>query len=51
MKEQTNMTHAQVQGTRTPQPVPFSTPGAWTITTDDGATVTGYLPAWADSGQ
>jgi anti-sigma regulatory factor (Ser/Thr protein kinase) len=30
---------------RTP---PWSTPGTWTITTADGSTTSGYLPAWAE---
>lgn len=28
--------------------MPWSTPGAWTITTVDGSVTTGYLPAWAE---
>ncbi|MFF7156960.1 DUF6907 domain-containing protein [Streptomyces sp. NPDC008139] len=30
------------------QPAPWSTPGAWTITTVNGFTTSGYLPAWAE---
>ena len=30
------------------QPSPWSTPGRWTITTESGSTMSGYLPAWAE---
>ncbi|MFI1097096.1 ATP-binding protein [Streptomyces sp. NPDC020917] len=32
----------------TEQPSPWSTPGAWTITTTEGIAITGHLPAWAE---
>lgn len=32
----------------TAQPAPWSTPGTWTITTDTGAALSGYLPEWAE---
>ena len=30
------------------QPAPWSTPGKWTITTEGGPVISGYLPAWAE---
>ncbi|MEW2519026.1 ATP-binding protein [Actinacidiphila alni] len=29
-------------------PPPWSAPGEWTITTDSGSAISGYLPAWAE---
>jgi hypothetical protein len=33
---------------RAGHPVPFSTPGRWTISTLNGLEVSGYLPDWAE---
>ena len=30
------------------QPKPWSTPGSWTITTEGGSVMSGYLPEWAE---
>jgi len=30
------------------QPKPWSTPGSWTITTECGSVMSGYLPEWAE---